>query len=367
MVRDFRALPCVAACATVFAACALAAPAASLAATSGSSSTPTSTTMYGPNSTPLLTVGSDGTISYDNAGVAGAIGGTDITDSTIQGQQLEDGTCDMGASSESLSPGSESFFRAELSFNPNTCTEVVQTSKVPAVGLQALSAVGAQNQSAATQGSSQTLENAATYQQRLKDYLSTHPASASAATTSDALATTDALATPASAPSCRTTANPWAFTETEFVDPLDITITQQANTLTWYENNASCGDAGYKSTYYFPYDRWSKPDNPGPEVGYYTSVNGHAWAYMNYTFTEFENTDFEKFMLAVGGVATLAACEFNTSPAYFSHGDETYGYGDGDMSSFMADSVSGGCSNLVAGYSQGGYTSGELIANGSDA
>jgi len=69
-------------------------------------------------------------------------------------------------------------------------------------------------------------------------------------------------------------------------------------------------------------------------------------------------------MLGLLGPAWLATCKFNTSPAYFQHADEVYGYGDGTMSPYFADTVTGGCSNIVVYSSQGGYAGGEVIAHG---
>lgn len=356
-----RGIAYVGACITMLG---LSAPAASIAA-SAAAATPTPTTLYGSGNTPLLTVGSDGTITYNNSiGVASAIGATNITNSARTGH-LVAGSCIMGGENPVgvMAPGSAPFLQIELSFNPNTCTQVLQTSRVSAAGLQALAAVDAQNDqiASASQSSQEVLADASNYQQRLAAYLAANPTAPPAgASTSGLSASSGPLS--AASPNCRTAPNPWAYVESTYYDPLDITITEQANTLTWYSNAESCGALGFKSTYDFPYDGWSIPNQYGPDTAAYSNVNGHSWAYMNYDYTQFENTDFEHFMLAVGGVLTLASCKFNTSPAYFQHADEVYGYGDGSMSPYFSDSVTGGCSNLVSYSSQGGYAGGEVIA-----
>jgi len=253
--------------------------------------------MYGTGTTPLLSVASDGTITYDNSvGVARAIGATNITTTTRTGRLIA-GSCVMGGEDPvgTMTPGSRPFFQIETAYNPNTCTQVLQTSRVSTAGLAALAAVDAQNDQAASgpqASQQQELQNASTYQQRLAAYLAANPTAPPAGTPTSGLSTAAAPLAAAST-NCRTAANPWAYVASTYYDPIDLTITQQANTLTWYTQAESCGALGFKSTYAFPYDGWSIPNQYGPDTAAYSNVNGHSWAYMNYDYTQFENTDFE--------------------------------------------------------------------------
>jgi len=141
-----------------------------------------------------------------------------------------------------------------------------------------------------------------------------------------------------------------AYTVSEWIDPLDITITEQAVDFEW----PLYGEAGYLyagwPSYEFPYDGWAT-DGPYFDGFYYYSDG-----YGDEANSHFINNDFAAIIYALMGLSGWLACgAHTTTQADFYHDLGVDGYDDDTAYGWWNDSVGGACSNLVHHWAAVGY------------
>ena len=133
------------------------------------------------------------------------------------------------------------------------------------------------------------------------------------------------------------------FEKVSYVDPVDLTIISLVSKINWKSNGTSItAITATPVSYKFNWDQWSASPITSYFAGY-PSFPGFTSAQYSQTFT---NTDFERYLVSILGVAAYAACGFDSSPAIFYLSPGSEGFANGYYDYGSSQSVSGGCSNL---------------------
>ena len=283
--------------------------------------------------TPNFSVSSDGTIDYHQGGEMASLHATHLVTHQLQGQRAPSGGCTFAQPPQFAPPNSSPTYQTELSFNPGTCVEVLQTGDVTQSALDKLDAASAPGEPAPRPGATITARSSS--------------AANGVSRRSDTIRAPRRR--PVSPQARAADAWKWAYVETSFVDPVGITITRDTNDLGWYPHGNGNVAEGVAYPYDFPYDGWSSR-GPNQNLNYYGASAfppgvGAGWV-LN-TWAQFRNTDFEEIVVALFGVAGYAMCGFDSSAAVFTHNTNVYGLNSGGRGYWQGDSVTGGCSDLV--------------------
>ncbi len=260
-----------------------------------------------------ISVSADGWITYSKR-QSSSLPLTDVTVTVVQGPRTPEGQC--GISGEVLATTAPTYSE-QIGFNPRSCESRVLSGKL-------------------TQAAADTL----------MARLGSAGGSQSAAQTS----TTVPAARSGSAGIL--TSYQSAHTTTQWIDPLNITITQQAINLQWPLYGAGGTLSSSWPSYAFPYDGWT---TYGPyfsgfntlydNSGWYVSANSH-----------FVNYDFAALVYFLLGLSGWLACGAHlTTRADFYHNVQVTGYRSGGKNHWWSDSVNGACSNLVHHATLNGY------------
>ncbi|MEZ5097773.1 MAG: hypothetical protein R2731_17845 [Nocardioides sp.] len=133
------------------------------------------------------------------------------------------------------------------------------------------------------------------------------------------------------------------YTKTQWIDPVNITITSQVMNFKWPLYGAGGTLSASWPSYTFPYDGWSGGttfsgfNTLSDNSGWWVRADGH-----------FVNYDFAALVFFLLGLSGWLACGAPSSTrADFYHHPKVTGYRSGSRSSTWTNSVSGACSNLV--------------------
>jgi hypothetical protein len=261
------------------------------------------------NGPAAVTKTKDGWIHFHNT----AISKVDLIDPltrTIDGTRDADGTCEVASAGEVLETA-DAEIEEDIAFNPTTCQRVTVRGKITEASLAVLDKMAAD----------------------ADPQMADHEVAVDATQAGPEAGADSALG----AAAVRYTHS--AYVKTAWIDPVDITITSLADNLDW---NAARDLRAIVQAYKFKYDGWSMTPSRPPIAFHWGSNWGEAA-----THEQFRNTDFEKIIIAVFGLAGYVMCGFNSDAAIFTHNLQNYGYTNGARAWRWKDNAHGGCVNLV--------------------
>ncbi len=306
----------------------------------------------GSGNSAAFTITPDGWVHYNNT-KASTLPLTNPTTVTLPGTIDSNGNCVISSPPLTNKAGA-GFFESETAFNPVLCQASFLEGQISS---QVAASLGVTQRSVSAPlppgalsstpiGRVTPVAGAASGPLALAV-----PGSASAGLAVPAPASQAATAPAVQAASSTTYKS--AYQKDAYLDPFDITITSLAQNMTWGFNSSNqiVSASAYVVPYRFSWDGWG---GGGPSSSVYK--NGNYTAAINLAYYQSTNTDFENYVLAILGLAGLAACGFDTSPAVFTQNMALTGESGGYQVS-SADSATGGCSDLVHRDSENGYGS----------
>ena len=285
----------------------IALPAAAVAAPATDSSSTVGSIPPSVTSIPGITVDTQGTIHYSHA-TADTRYLSGATTKVVRGQRNSAGGCNLRTSSPSTTD-----YSVETSFNPSTCEATFVSGHITPSGATAL---GVANPSSGPTGASPT----------------------------STFGSPSSNITPQALSAAADYNGYWsAFNKVSWVDPVDLTIVSIADNLTWQISGSTIP---WASAYYVPYQEHLVGDVTTRTGGnlWWSSGSGYteSWSDSNWT-----NSDFEAYVVAVMGIAGYAACGFNSSPAQFYLQADTAGWKNATFTAGWDSSNSGGCVDLT--------------------
>ncbi|SDJ43773.1 hypothetical protein SAMN05444157_3360 [Frankineae bacterium MT45] len=262
------------------------------------------------NSVLGVSVDPSGWIHYSNV-LANSLDLQAAVNTTESGKKGTNGACVF--SSASTADTKSAGYSEETAYNPKTCQMIVRSGGLTAAGAAKLEALTPK-----TSGAAQVSRQVGAPAVR----------STKVAVPSTKPATTAALGTYS------------AFEKASYVDPAIVTITSVTTNLFWQATGGRVvNPSGNAVPYAFSWDGWSSS-------GVSFKWSGSPTTQLQ-SFDTFHNTDFEKVVVGLLGVAGYAACGWNGSAANFYLAPWVNGIASGYYNWGHSNSVSGGCSDLV--------------------